>query len=485
MVGPFMPDDEKLPAVREALPATAAGIYLNTGSRGPLPRETARAMAELEGWELRTGRADMAYWSDSAERMNEARAAVAAVIGTEPRRIALTHATTDGMNVATWAIDWQAGDRVVTTSTSSTAGALGPLWALRERRGVELAIADIGTGGDPAEVLAALDRAITPQTRLVALSHVTWATGARLPVREIVELAHSRGALVAVDGAQAVGAIPVSVEELGVDFYAVPGQKWLLGPEGTGAVYCAPSVLDRPRLTFAGYGAFESIDLAAEGKPWPDARRFEIAGYHQPSVLGFARSTAWLSMYVGLAWIHERIARLAGEAAAMLAEVPGVEVAHAARAHGRPRDLPDRRLEGGSRARRAVAADAVHRPHDPAARRHPHQRRLLQHGRRAAPLPRRRGAGRRPHARRRSRTGPRSRSCAAAWSREAAWAGTGAVETTGAVGLAVWCTIGPRRGSSSIGQSTALIQPRLEVRVLPPLPTTDSLLALRTTAAAA
>jgi L-cysteine/cystine lyase len=247
------------------------------------------------------------------------------VLGTEPRRIALTHATTEGMNVATRAIDWRAGDRVVTTSLEH-GGALAPLWALRNRLGVDVAIADIGVGGDPAEVLAALDRAITPETRLVCLSHVSWATGARLPIAEIVALAHSRGALVAVDGAQAVGAIPVSVEDLGADFYAVPGQKWLLGPDGTGALYCAPTVLDRPRLTFAGYASFESLDLALEGKLHPDARRFEIAGYHQPSVLGFARSTAWLSMYVGLNWIHERTARLAGEAAAMLAEVPGVEV---------------------------------------------------------------------------------------------------------------------------------------------------------------
>ena len=81
-----------------------------------------------------------------------------------------------------------------------------------------------------------------------------------------------------------------------------------------------------PRLTFAGYASFESIDQTAEGKPWPDARRFEVAGFHQPSVLGFARSTAWLSMYVGLNWIYERTARLAGEAAEMLAEIPGVEV---------------------------------------------------------------------------------------------------------------------------------------------------------------
>ena len=322
---PFLPDDEKIPAIREALPSTAAGIYLNTGSAGPLPRETAHAMAEAEAWELRTGRADRNFWQDAEQRRAEARAAAAAVLGTDPSRIALTHAATDGMNIGTWAVDWRAGDRAVTTSIEH-AGGLGPLWALRDRWGVELAVADVGRGGDPAAVVEAMDRAIVPGTRLVSMSHVSWATGARLPVREIVEMAHARGALVAVDGAQAAGAVPVAVEELGVDFYAMPAQKWLLGPEGIGALYCAPSVMDRPRLAFAGWASFESIDLAANGKPWPDARRFEKSTLHGPSVLGFARSAAWLSMFVGLPWIYERIERLAGEAATMLAEVPGVEL---------------------------------------------------------------------------------------------------------------------------------------------------------------
>jgi L-cysteine/cystine lyase len=282
-------------------------------------------MADAEAWELRTGRADRNFWQDAVERRAEARAAAAAVLGTDPSRIALTHAATDGMNIATWAVDWRAGDRAVTTNLEH-GGGLGPLWALRERWGVDLTIADLGTGADPAAVMEAMDRAIVPGTRLVSLSHVSWATGAQLPVREIAEIAHARGALVAVDGAQAAGAIPVSVDELGADFYAVPAQKWLLGPEGIGAVYCAPSVMDRPRLAFAGWYGFESIDLAAQGTLWPDARRFENSTLHGPSVLGFARSTAWLSMFVGLPWIYERIGRLAGEAVAMLAEVPGVEL---------------------------------------------------------------------------------------------------------------------------------------------------------------
>jgi L-cysteine/cystine lyase len=325
VVSPFLPDDEKIPALREALPSTAAGIYLNTGSAGPLPRETAKAMAEAEAWELRTGRADVNFWNDSLERMAEARASVAAILGCAPANVALSHSATDGMNVAAGVLDWQPGDRVVTTNLEH-AGGLGPLWLLRERRGVDLAIADLGLGADPAAIVAAFDRAITPATRLVAVSHVSFATGALMPVREIAELAHARGALVAVDGAQAVGAVPLNAEDLGVDLYAVPGQKWLLGPEGVGALYCAPSVLDRPLMTSAGWASFESIDLTAQAKLWPDARRFESSTWHQPSVLGFARSTAWLSMYVGWQWIHERIARLAREAADMLAEVPGVEL---------------------------------------------------------------------------------------------------------------------------------------------------------------
>jgi L-cysteine/cystine lyase len=325
VVTPFLPDDEKIPALREALPSTAAGIYLNTGTAGPLPREVALAMAEAEAWELRTGRADINYYLDSIERKGEARASIAAVLGTDAAHIALTHATTDGVNIAAWAIDWRAGDRVVTTGLEH-AGGLGPLWMLRQRFGVALDVVDIGLGADPEAIVAAMDRAIVPGTRLVVLSHVAWATGALLPVREIAALAHARGALVAVDGAQAAGAIPFSVDELGVDFYAVPGQKWLLGPEGMGALYCAPSVLDKPLMAFAGYASFESMDLEANAKPWPDARRFEHSTLHLPSVVGFARSTAWLSMFVGLPWAYSRIAQLAAAACEMLADIPGVEV---------------------------------------------------------------------------------------------------------------------------------------------------------------
>ncbi len=318
-----MADAQKLAAVRTALPSLAAGIQLNSGSVGPMPDEVAAVMAELAEYERTLGRSQVDYYFEMLDRMNEARAGVAAVLGASLGSVALTHATTDGMNLATWSLDWQPGDVAVTT-TQEHAGGVGPLYAIRDRFGVEVRFADIGDGSDDERTLAAFDRAIVPGTRLVSLSHVLWSTGAVLPVGPVAELAHDRGALVLVDGAQAVGALPVSVAATGADAYAVPAQKWLLGPEGMGALWVDPSVMDRMRPSFAGHFAFEAYDSQGSATLHPDARAFESSTFHRPSVAGFARAVSWLSMYVGLEYVHRRGARMARLAADALARIDGV-----------------------------------------------------------------------------------------------------------------------------------------------------------------
>jgi L-cysteine/cystine lyase len=320
-----MPDEEKLAAVREALPAVGAGIYLNTGSLGPIPAESAAAVQEYEAHDLRVGRAHPDDMEAGFERMAEARAGVAAILGADVGSVALNHATTDGMNTATWAVDWRAGDRAVTTRHEH-AGGLGPLVAIRDRFGVELSFVDIGEGADDEVTMDAFDAAIVPGTRLVSVSHVLWTTGARLPVERIARLARDRGAMVVVDGAQAVGAIPVAVESIGADFYAVPSQKWLLGPEGTGALWASDRAIESAAQSTTGWYSFEQLQLDGSAAYHRDARRFEGSNYHKPSVVGFARSCGWLSMYVGLPWVHERGQRLARAAAHRLAEIDGVEV---------------------------------------------------------------------------------------------------------------------------------------------------------------
>ncbi len=308
MVAPFLPDDEKLAAVREGLPAVGAGIYLDTPLAGPLPAETARAMADLAGWELTTGRAGRDRRDDALSRVDEARAAVAAILTTDVDSVVLTHGLADAVGAVARLVDWSGGGRAVLAGATADLAGVIP-------RGVEREAVTLSRPRDEA-VVKALDDAIAAGTRLVVCPHVDAATGALLPLARIAALAHDRGALLLVDGSQAAGAIPVVFDELGVDFYALPASTWLLGPEGLGALAAAAPLRDRLGVVGDGSGTLAS-------PPSRDPRPF---GFHLPSVVGFGRSCGWLSMYVGLDWIHRRAGALARLAVDRLAAMDGVEL---------------------------------------------------------------------------------------------------------------------------------------------------------------
>jgi L-cysteine/cystine lyase len=296
-------DEARLAAFRDALPAVGAGIYLDPGTAGPLPAETAAAMAEFAAFELRTGRSHLDFSGEVLARLDEARAAVAALLTTDIDRIALTTSISAAMGIAAWSVDWRPGDRAVTTTTEP-AGSLGPLDAVRDRLGVELVGVDVDQAGDEAAALAAFDAAIGPRTRFVSISHVSGATGVRLPIEAVARIAHDRGAVVAVDGAQAAGAIPLDVPAIGADFYALPSQKWLLGPDGVAALWVAPG----------------------QDPGSSRAMRLDLEAWYKPAVVGFARSVGWLTMFVGLDWLYGRAATMARVAHARLGGIAGVEV---------------------------------------------------------------------------------------------------------------------------------------------------------------
>jgi len=321
---PNLPDDDKVAAIRELLPATAAGIYLNTGSAGPLPAETVAAMREQEDRELAAGRGHPDSFEDAKERMAEARGALAALLSADLDAVALTHSTTDGMNAAVASLPWAPGDRVVTTRHEHPGG-LGPLLALRDRLGVTIDFLDLGNGDDDARTMAALASALELRPRAVVLSHVLWTTGAVMPIARIGAAARDAGAVTIVDAAQSVGAISVHPDELDVDTVAFAGQKWLLGPEGMGGLWASTAAQGRLPIA-AGWFAFERFSMDGDVAWQPNARRFEWTNFHRPSVTGLARSLGWLAMSVGLPWAFERAGRMAHAAHDRLASIPGVRV---------------------------------------------------------------------------------------------------------------------------------------------------------------
>jgi L-cysteine/cystine lyase len=201
---------------------------------------------------------------------------------------------------------------------------LAPLYQLRDRYGIVIRFADIGPRAENP-VLKAIADLVTPQTRLISISHVTWTTGSVLNVSEVAYMGREWGIPVLIDGAQSAGAIPIDVKALGVDFYAIPMQKWLCGPDGTGALYVRKGMLAIISPTYVGYWSIKH----EEGFEWElleSAQRFEVGGRHSAAIAGQAAVLSWLEHTVGHQWLFERIASLSRYASQVLKEVPGLSI---------------------------------------------------------------------------------------------------------------------------------------------------------------
>jgi L-cysteine/cystine lyase len=320
-----MDDDQKIASIRAELPVTTRYIYMNTGTNGPLPRRTHNAMVAYSQRELDMGRIGQDAFTALLGGLKRAREAVAATLDCPVSDVALTHNTTEGINIALMGIDWRAGDEVITASTEH-AGVLYPVYLLHQRYGVRIRMTDIGKPG--VNPLDALRRTLSARTRAVALSHVCWSSGVTLPIVELAELAHRAGALLICDAAQSCGMLSSRVRDLGVDAYACSGQKWLCGPDGTGALYVRPDRLGEIQSTFAGYHTVRPgmSDFDGNFVPVAGAERYEVATINPASAAGLTASLTWLADDVGWDWAHARIARLGRLLHDRLSHIEGVHV---------------------------------------------------------------------------------------------------------------------------------------------------------------
>ena len=240
---------------RAQFPVLDRYAYLQAGSVGPLARGTIDAMRAEEDEALREGRGSHARFMRLLEMREELRAEVASLVGVSAELVALTASTTDGCNIVLAGLELGADDEIVTT-TDEHFGLLGPLRA----SGAHVVVAEPNVD----RIVAA----VTPRTRLLALSHVLWTTGQVLPVHE---LRASTGLPILVDGAQSVGAIPV--DATGLDYYTISGQKWLCGPEGTGALVVAdPEAL---RIGHPSYLSQDGYEQDGAFEPKAGGARFD------------------------------------------------------------------------------------------------------------------------------------------------------------------------------------------------------------------
>src|SRR3954454_16473944 len=236
------------------------------------------------------------------EGRGQVRRAIGELLSADPERISLTASTTDGCNIVLLGLGPEPDDEIVTTDTEHF-GLAGPVFA----SGATVRVArvqDLSSEG----VLEAIAAEVTEKTRLLAVSHVIWTNGVVLDVHELKE---RTGLPIVVDGAQSVGAIDVDIRA--IDYYTVSGQKWLCGPESTGALYIADA--DALRVARPGYFAQESFEAGGRYVPREGAQRFDPGWISVASLKGFAAA-------LGLApeWRFERIAECAARCREALAE---------------------------------------------------------------------------------------------------------------------------------------------------------------------
>jgi L-cysteine/cystine lyase len=284
---------------RSQFPVLDRLAYLNTGSAGPLPRQAAEAVRARLERDLTQGRSGTAYIEEILELREHVRAGVADVLGTSPELVALTDSTTRGCQIVLAGLGLGAGDEVV-TSNEEHFGLLGPLHAT----GAHVVVAEANE--------EALLAAVTPRTRLVAVSHVLWTTGRRL---DLARLRQPEGPPLLVDGAQSAGAIPVDLG--GADFFTVSAQKWLCGPDASGALF----VRDPEQLRVTLPSTFSRQSYASDGSfvPKDGARRFDSGWIGAPALTGLEAALA-----VHPDWRYDAAAAAAARCRELLAPVVDV-----------------------------------------------------------------------------------------------------------------------------------------------------------------
>lgn len=316
-----LPLEDTIDEIRAEFPATSRMGYFNTGTIGPLPKRVLESHQALERRFHLGGPLDRAINEEVDRRLASVKPAMASLLQTTPDRLAFVENTTAGINAALLSHSWEPGDEILTSNAEHPAVLL-PLAHLRERHGVVIRRVATRSGVLRTDDLSA---AIKPRTRAVVVSHVSFTAGGLFPLEEICRLAADRDLLSVIDGAQSVGSVAVDLSRLGCDYYAFPGYKWILGPEGTAGLYVSGRVQD----TFP-----YRVGLRAVAERLPDggfrlhgdARRFE--GTATTAELDFIALGESIALLAGYGWdaVFGRIAGLCTQFKAGLAAVPGAQL---------------------------------------------------------------------------------------------------------------------------------------------------------------
>ncbi|MDA0262941.1 MAG: aminotransferase class V-fold PLP-dependent enzyme [Chloroflexi bacterium] len=311
--------------IRSQIPVLAHTAYMNTGWSGPSPRQVAQAMKDRIDLELEQGSTTSGVYEAGKEIQARAREAAARIFNASVDEVLVTRNTTEGINIVMSGLDWRQGDEIITCNLEH-GSVVVPSQMVGLRYGVAVKVVDLDPHDPRETILAKIEAAFTPKTRMVFISHIEYSTGLRMPAEEIRKLTKDRGILFMLDGAQTGGHIALDMARSEFDFYSIPGQKWLLGYEGTGALFIRQEHLERIHPAHTGGRAVASPMDVHNFQPNPHTMEKFLGGSASvPLQAAFLEATKFIEE-AGIQNIEARNLDLAESAKAKLSEIPGVTV---------------------------------------------------------------------------------------------------------------------------------------------------------------
>ncbi len=294
----------------EAFPVLGKLEFFNHAGVTVLPHAAAEAIRKYAEQAETTAYLGAGWYAD-IERL---RVATANLINAGKDEIAFVKNTSEGISIVAKGIDWQWGDRIVTTAVEYPAN-IYPWMEVVRSHGCNLVMVaeetDKATGARHVPLEKVLDAAKHPKTRLVTISHVEFASGQRHDIAKIGAFCRERNILLCVDAIQSLGVLPVDVKAMNIDFLAADGHKWLLGPEGAGVFYCRSELIERMRPLMIGW--MNVVDAMDYGKYnytlRADAGRFEC-GTHNIAGLLALKASVELFNAIGVGMIAQRVREL-------------------------------------------------------------------------------------------------------------------------------------------------------------------------------